>query len=112
MKKSAVRVLLVFPDQDLTSGLEGIFKNIRDVDFLFDCIPTFDDALSVLSANRHDICLLDSPLGEQCGIPLLRKARDSGCEIPVVYLVSAGGGGKPGTDRFMTGSNGRVEHVG
>jgi two-component system, cell cycle sensor histidine kinase and response regulator CckA len=87
---SPLRVLVVDDDDDdvflttenLTEGMRGLCR--------YDRARTGPEALAALASGSYDVCLLDYRLGLESGLEVLREARASGCDVPVVMLTGAG----------------------
>ncbi len=81
-----VKLLIVDDDEDdflLTRDLLGEINQ----DYQLEWAPSFEKGLSLLSANLHDLCLMDYKLGAQDGIALLRQAQEVGFSGPVILLT-------------------------
>ncbi len=87
MADKVTRLLLVEDDEDdyiLTCDyLEQLGSHTFDVDWL--SCP--DQAISVLSENKHDICLLDYRLGASDGLAVLKRAVANGFRGPIIMLT-------------------------
>jgi two-component system, cell cycle sensor histidine kinase and response regulator CckA len=85
-----IRVLLVEDDEDDYILTRELLSEIPARRFHMDWAKTFEDGLKIMANNQHDICLLDYRLGAQNGVELLREARKSGCQSPVILLTTSG----------------------
>ena len=87
MLDKVTRLLLVEDDEDdyiLTCDyLEQLGSHTFDVEWL--SCP--EQAISVLSENKHDICLLDYRLGASDGLEVLKRAVDNGFRGPIIMLT-------------------------
>lgn len=87
MIDKVTRLLLVEDDEDdyiLTCDyLEQLGSHTFDVEWL--SCP--EQAISVLSENKHDICLLDYRLGASDGLEVLKRAVDNGFRGPIIMLT-------------------------
>ena len=88
MGGGALRVLLVDDDEDdyvlvrdLLAGMEGLSLGWAD---------DYEAALSALSGDCYDVCLVDYRLGERSGLELLREASASGHKAPMILLTGRG----------------------
>jgi len=68
---------------DLLSDVEGTSYNL-------DWVSNYEEALKVISHNRHDIYLLDYRLGAHSGLDLIQNAIQEGCRKPMVLLTGQG----------------------
>jgi diguanylate cyclase (GGDEF)-like protein/PAS domain S-box-containing protein len=87
-----VRLLLVEDDEDDYVLTRELLSESKRTTFELDWIASFDEAVHVLAAGTHDICLIDYRLGEHDGLELLRHARDAGVTTPMILLTGQGGG--------------------
>ncbi|MCO7249636.1 response regulator [Pseudoalteromonas sp. Ps84H-4] len=87
MLDKVTRLLLVEDDEDdyiLTCDyLEQLGSHTFDVEWL--SCP--EQAISVLSENKHDICLLDYRLGASDGLEVLKRAVANGFRGPIIMLT-------------------------
>lgn len=87
MGKSTIKVLLIEDDEDDYVLTKDLLSGISGTEFLIDWISTPEEALAEFKEARHDVFLLDYRLGETTGVELLKSARESGCNIPIVMLT-------------------------
>jgi two-component system cell cycle sensor histidine kinase/response regulator CckA len=66
----AVRVLLVEDDEDDYVLTRDLLADSRRTAFRLDWIPTFDQALTEIARDAHDLYLVDFRLGEHDGLEL------------------------------------------
>lgn len=87
MLDKVTRLLLVEDDEDdyiLTCDyLEQLGSHTFDVEWL--SCP--EEAVNVLSENKHDICLLDYRLGASDGLEVLKSAVANGFRGPIIMLT-------------------------
>ncbi len=87
MLDKVTRLLLVEDDEDdyiLTCDyLEQLGSHTFDVEWL--SCP--EQAIGVLSENKHDICLLDYRLGASDGLEVLKRAVANGFRGPIIMLT-------------------------
>jgi diguanylate cyclase (GGDEF)-like protein/PAS domain S-box-containing protein len=88
----AVRILLVEDDEDDFVLTRDLLAESRRTRFELDWVSSFDDALSALTRNGHDLALIDYRLGEHDGLELLHHARDLGVTAPLILLTGQGDG--------------------
>lgn len=81
-----VKLLIVDDDEDDFLLTKELLSEINE-DYQLDWAPSFEKGLSLLSANFHDLCLMDYRLGAQDGIALLRQAQDVGFSGPIILLT-------------------------
>lgn len=65
-----------------------MLANARMARFESDWAQSFDDGLRMLVSGDYAACLLDFQLGDKDGLELLRQARASGCDTPVIFLTA------------------------
>jgi diguanylate cyclase (GGDEF)-like protein/PAS domain S-box-containing protein len=85
--KSVVRVLLVDDDDDSRILVQAALRGGR-AEHQIDWVPRPQDAVVELTANRHDVCLLDYRLGSMTGLEVLAQARAGGSRVPVILLTA------------------------
>ncbi|AZN34256.1 hybrid sensor histidine kinase/response regulator [Pseudoalteromonas sp. Xi13] len=87
MLDKVTRLLLVEDDEDdyiLTCDyLEQLDSHTFDIEW----ISSPEQAISILSKNDHDICLLDYRLGASNGLSVLKKAIANGFSGPIIMLT-------------------------
>ncbi len=64
----------------------------RESFFSLENVSSWMQALTALTANRHDAALVGERLDGRSGLDLLRMARGQGCHMPVVILTETNGG--------------------
>ncbi len=84
---AVIRVLLVEDDEDDYLITRDLLREIAGQKFLLDWVKTFDKGLAALTANQHEVALVDYRLGAQNGVQLLRAALDGGCQSPIILLT-------------------------
>ncbi|HEV7239185.1 MAG TPA: EAL domain-containing protein [Thermoanaerobaculia bacterium] len=87
-----VRLLLVEDDEDDFVLTRELLSDAKRTRFELEWIASFDEALSALATNTHDVCLIDYRLGEHDGLELLRHARALGVTAPMILLTGQGSG--------------------
>lgn len=85
--QTPVRVLLVDDDEDEYIITRRIISEIVGRKHLLDWVSTYEEALKVISENRHDIYLIDYRLDERTGLDLLREVVSQGCRSPMILLT-------------------------
>ncbi|MBV9311751.1 MAG: diguanylate cyclase, partial [Solirubrobacterales bacterium] len=82
-----VRVLIVEDDEDdylITRDLLAAQDRMR---FAVDWRDRFDEALSTIREQRHDVYLVDYRLGDRTGLELVRDGFSSRARAPVIILT-------------------------
>ena len=64
-----------------------LLSESRRTEFVVDWVHSFDDALTSVAHERHDVVLVDYRLGEQDGIELIRQARSMDIDAPLILLT-------------------------
>lgn len=90
MAANPLRILLVDDDEDDFLLARDLLREISAGGFEIDWIQDYDTALATLRENRHDACLVDLRLGAADGIALIREAKHSGVELPIILLTGQG----------------------
>lgn len=90
MRVCPVTVLLVeSQEKEHRSAQELLLESHRN-SFAVTRISVGAEALTVLLQKTHDICLIDSSLGDQAGLTLLREAKQQGVSVPIIFLDDEG----------------------
>jgi CheY-like chemotaxis protein len=88
MKRKQLQVLLVDDDQDDYFLTRHFVSQIQEWVIKLDWSSTYDDALTKMIQDKHDVYLLDFHLGQQrTGLELLNKAIAHGCNAPMILLT-------------------------
>jgi diguanylate cyclase (GGDEF)-like protein/PAS domain S-box-containing protein len=90
--RKPIRVLLVEDDEDDYVLSRDLLADSRRSQFVVDWVQTFDDALTAIARDEHDVVLVDYRLGEHDGIELLRQARNMSIGAPLILLTGQGDG--------------------
>jgi PAS domain S-box-containing protein len=81
-----VYVLLVDDDRSTYLAVRAMLSVSR-INVRLDWQSNFDDGLAALRADSHDICLIDYYLDDRSGVDLMRLARSTGSDMPVIMLT-------------------------
>ena len=68
MNGPPIRVLLIEDDEDDYVLTRDLLSEIKGAPFHLDWVKDYDAALAVMTANRHDVYLLDYRLGARNGL--------------------------------------------
>jgi PAS domain S-box-containing protein len=90
MTDQPIRVLLVDDDEDDYVITGDLLTEIKGKRFELEWVSRYDEALSVLERNQHDVYLVDYRLGQHNGLELVRHAVTNGCTAPVILLTGQG----------------------
>lgn len=86
----AVKILLIEDDEDDYVLVRSMLSEVPEANFALHWERTFEAALSALSSNGHDVCLLDYRLGRRDGLELLKEANNRKIRMPVILLTGQG----------------------
>ena len=67
-----LKVLLVEDDEDDYVLTRGLFNEMKGPRLQIDWIANFDQGLSTMIENQHDVCLVDYRLGARNGVEPMR----------------------------------------
>jgi DNA-binding response OmpR family regulator len=82
-----MRILIVEDEKQLSEALGAIFeKNHYNVDRVFDG----DDGLDYILSDIYDVVVLDIMLPKMNGLDVLKEARKSGIDTPIILLTAKG----------------------
>lgn len=84
------RILLIDDDEDDYILTREMIEEIPGQEYILDWVSSYDEGVKHLCSNAYDAYLLDYRLGERTGIDLLREARQSGCNGPLILLTGQG----------------------
>ena len=90
-----VRALLVEDDEDDYTLTSRLLADVADTDYEITWVRNVDQAVALLEAGDHDVCLLDFHLGGDTGIDVLHRI-EGRSTVPCVLLT---GQSNPDTDR-------------
>lgn len=77
------KILIVEDDPQITKIL---IMNLRLSGFEIDNAVTFHEAWSKITSDHFDLILMDIGLPDGSGLDLCQKVRESGNEVPIVFL--------------------------
>ena len=83
-------MLLIDDDLEAFVLFQDLFDKLEDRRYTVDWAHEYSAGLSLLEANRHDLCLLDYRLGDRIGLDLLTDAQAAGCQVPIVVVTARG----------------------
>ncbi len=86
--KELLRVLLVEDDEDDYVIIRELLSEIEELDL--EWVSDYDEAVSAIGREEHDVCLLDYRLGGRSGLDLLRAASERGHTTPMILLTGRG----------------------
>src|SRR6266536_4145930 len=90
MDDPQLRVLLVEDDEDDYILTREFLAEVRGNDFELKWLAEYDAALEAMTADQHDVYLVDYRLGKDNGLELLRAAVAGGCQSPIILLTGLG----------------------
>jgi CheY-like chemotaxis protein len=85
-----VRLLLIDDDEDEFRLLRSTLGAIRTASYELDWVPSYGAGLERMRSNAYDAYLVDYRLGATSGVELIREARASGCDRPLIMLTGQG----------------------
>lgn len=90
MAKPVIRLLFVDDDEDDFLLTKEYLSEIPDKTFEITWAPSHKKGLEEIGKNNYDILIFDFLLGGFTGIDLLIRAKEIGCEAPVILLTGRG----------------------
>ena len=105
MQSSAMRLLLVEDDPDLSDAIAEV---LRDESYAVDVASTGRQADELVAVNDYDLVILDWGIPAPSGLELLRRWRAAGGATPVLMLTGRSGvadrvdGLDTGADDYLT----------
>ena len=90
MHNLPLKVLLVEDDEDDYILTRDLLNEAEAERFDLEWAATYEAGLQAIGRSDHDVCLIDSRLGERDGTDLVRDARAQGCRVPLILLTGRG----------------------
>ncbi|MCH2227840.1 MAG: response regulator [Candidatus Caenarcaniphilales bacterium] len=91
LPKKTLKILVVDDDlDDLLIVQDIIRKRMKFENPVIDCVTNFEQAIEKYYTFKHDICLMDFNLGKRTGISIFNSFRESGINIPMIFLTGNG----------------------
>ena len=87
MKKSQKRILLVGAKDDDCATVYDALLGIPNSPFCVDWVSNHKECLKDLEHDSYSACLVDSSLGGQSGIEVIRRVRAAGWKMPIIFLA-------------------------
>ena len=87
MQTAPVRVLLVEDDEDDYILTRDVLDSIEQRQHEIVWCQTFGKALNLLAEQSFDVALIDYRIGQETGIELLKLAKASGHDLPMILLT-------------------------
>jgi signal transduction histidine kinase len=85
-----IKTLLIDDDEDDFILIRDLLMEVENATFTVDWVPHYEQAMSALNLNEHDICLLDYRLGSHDGLNILKKANPETLTMPIIFLTGQG----------------------
>lgn len=90
MGEDIIKILVVDDDEDDFVLVRDLIQEAARSCFTVDWVSTYEEGLQEIGESRHHVYLVDYRLGSRSGLELLREARSSGCEAPIILLTGQG----------------------
>jgi signal transduction histidine kinase len=87
MEEQVIRVLLVEDDEDDYILIRDLLSQIQERKYVLDWVKSYEQALTKMSYDDSHVCLMDYRLGAHDGLEVLRKARERGAHMPVIFVT-------------------------
>ena len=87
---ASVRILIIDDDEDDYLITSEYIRHIPGSNFQITWCYNYDEALSLMCANNHDLYFTDYRLGAKSGVDLLKDLVEKGCEVPIILLTGKG----------------------
>lgn len=82
-----IKLLIVDDDEDDFLLTHDLLEDISSGTYQIEWASSFEQGLSTLATNQHELCLMDYQLGAHNGIELIREANTAGFTGPVILLT-------------------------
>jgi PAS domain S-box-containing protein len=87
---NAIRILLIDDADPARQNTRRVLSETTTTACNVDCASSYVEALTSLSQNAHDVCIIDCSEGR--GLGLLAEACGVGCTMPIVFISSSEAG--------------------
>jgi len=84
------KVLYIDDDEDDYILARKLLSRAGGGTYTVEWAPSYDEGLKVVTRGEHDVCLVDYFLGGRSGVELIREARRSGLDTPMILLTGQG----------------------
>jgi signal transduction histidine kinase/HPt (histidine-containing phosphotransfer) domain-containing protein len=90
MKCETIKVLLIDDDEDDYILTRELLSEVKLGKYALDWASSYEEGLMIVTRREHHVCLVDYHLGERSGVELIREARASGLNTPMILLTGQG----------------------
>ncbi len=85
-----MKLLLIDDAKEQYTLIKQLLLPLKHLSFEIDWVAAYDESLTTLQRNEHDVCLIDYQLGEYTGIQIIEQAIAQGCTVPMIMLTGFG----------------------
>jgi signal transduction histidine kinase len=85
-----IKTLLIDDDEDDFILIRDMLKEVDRFNFKVEWAPRYEQAITALRRNEHDVCLLDYRLGSFNGLEVLKQADIENISMPIIFLTGQG----------------------
>jgi signal transduction histidine kinase len=86
MPKS-IQILMIDDDEEDFILARDIISEIKTFHYAIEWCNSADKGLQLIAQKKHDVYLIDYRLGAHVGLDVIRKAREDGCDAPLILLT-------------------------
>ena len=90
MNNKTIKVLLIDDDEDDYILTRELFSLVKIGKYELNWASSYHEGLTIAGRGEHHVCLVDYRLGERSGVQLIREARDSRLNTPMILLTGQG----------------------
>jgi PAS domain S-box-containing protein len=87
IKETKINVLLVEDDEDDYMLTRALVSSRENANIRLDWVDSYEKAIEIILADKHDVYLIDYRLGSHTGINLIQEASHMGCRAPMILLT-------------------------
>src|SRR5678810_1139328 len=87
VKQNKINVLLVEDDEDDYMLTRALVSSRENANIRLDWVDSYERAIDMIMAGKHDVYLVDYRLGPHTGINLIQEATQMGCRAPMILLT-------------------------
>lgn len=86
-KRENVKILLIEDDEDDYIITKDVIDDFPEHNYLLTWVKSFNEGLSEVLKNQHDVYLVDYRLGANSGLDIVRQASKTGINKPFIMLT-------------------------
>jgi signal transduction histidine kinase/DNA-binding NarL/FixJ family response regulator len=85
-----IKVLLVDDDEEDFMLTRDVLSDVKRKTYVLSWVASYEEALTALTKDNYDACLIDYRLGKNTGVELIQECNVKGCRAPMILLTGQG----------------------